>query len=113
MVDLFSSDMGNISRGYILSLKANVALEIVKYCALVTGYPDGEDSGGRAKIALMDACDVAMRSADIANDLVNIFVTRGWIKETTMTLEEESEKVGRLEGIRHESSFRKPTNPVK
>ena len=75
---------------YRLHLKANVALEIIKHCALVTGLPDGEDSAGRSKTTNMAARETAVRACDIADSLVREFEARQWLAEPEPVVEENN-----------------------
>lgn len=101
----FPSDLGFTNKGIVASFRAQMAIEIVKHCALVTGYDSGEDSTGRSKISLMDAEDVAKRAVDIADELVTLFEKKEWIRATTMTRDDDWREAGRLEGLKSASSM--------
>jgi hypothetical protein len=106
MADWFPPDFGHTGTGYLLSLRATVAAEIVKHCALVTGLPNGEDTAGRQKLGLMSAESVASRANDIANYLVDEWEDRAWVRPVTMTLDEEQQELGRLAQVRHQVEWK-------
>jgi hypothetical protein len=105
-MDFFGLEYGRIAAGYIVSLRGQMAERIVMHCAMVVGKPDGEDSTGRAKLALMDSADVAKRANEIADALITDWEARGWVKPTTLTAEEEAVYVGRLERIKARESYK-------
>lgn len=110
MAEWFASDIGHTNNGYITSLRAQIAVEIVKHCALVSGYPDGEDTAGRAKVGLMPAHAVAARANAVANALVEEWENKGWIRPTTMTPEEDWVRVGQLHGYKLRGEY-PPASP--
>lgn len=101
----FPTDLGHTSTGFVTNMRASLSAEIVKHCALVAGVDDGEDSAGRARVGLMPASQVAERAADIADALVAIWETRGWIRPTTMTEEEDWRHVGQLHSIKSKAEY--------
>lgn len=105
MTEWFPSDLGRVGDGVVVDLRAKIACEIVRHCALVTGFPDGEDTAGRQKLGLLPARDVALRAVDIADALVEAFESRQWIRKPVMTLEEDWAEAGRLTGIKQETSY--------
>jgi len=107
MADWFGTDFGQLTRGYVLSLRANLATEIVKQMAIVAGTPNGEDSAGRSKLDVMPSGIVAERAIQIADALVTDFERRGWIRETTMTHEEEARMAGEMSRVKHDAEFKK------
>lgn len=110
MADLFQKhDSGFALQGYKLGLRAAIALDVVKHCALVVGVVDGEDSAGRQKIALMAPLDVADRAANIAESLVDIFQSRGWIQDVEMTPDDEVLEQARLNRLRYDREYTKTT----
>lgn len=54
---------------------------LAKNLAMVVCQPDGEDSAGREKYALMAPKDVARRACDIAGELIYEWEERGWMVE--------------------------------
>ena len=55
------------------------AMSIIERWAMVAAKPDGEDSAGRAKIALSDVGDIVNRACDIAALAFLEFEHRGWL----------------------------------
>lgn len=104
MPDWFPQDLGHASAGHVLSLRAKVALDIVRHAALVVGYPDGEDHAGRAKLGLMPSAAVAARANGIAAAIVDEWELLGWIREPAITPEEDAKLQGALDVARAEAS---------
>ena len=64
-----------------LDLRARMALDIAKQCAMVVAESDGEDSAGRQRIRLLDAHEVALRAVRIAADMWDEFEKRNWLHD--------------------------------
>lgn len=60
-------------------LRARMALEIAKTCGMSTAVEDDEDSTGRQKLRLLSPEEVALRAVNIAGDMYDEFVARGWL----------------------------------
>ncbi len=86
-------------------LKFEVALDIIRHAALVSAKENGEDSSGRQQLMLLTAEQVAVRAADIAEHLVNNAVSRGWVKESTVTNETKARLTGKLRRLGYESEI--------
>lgn len=108
----FPSELGQTHLGYVKSLEATIALDIVKHCALVTAQPDGEDSVGRSKLAVMPAADVATRACDIAEAMVGCWTSRGWLKPTTMTPDQDWTEAGHLQRRKRDAEFSRQREQV-
>lgn len=91
--------------GVAYDLRMNIALDIVKHCALVVGQEDGEDTAGRAKMRLLPAKETATRALDIADALVNGGLERGWIFDRTVSDEEAAFHTGRLNRFKDTAHF--------
>lgn len=107
MADWFPSDLGHTDKGYVLSLRAQLAADIVRHAALVTGYPDGNDPAGRSKLGLMPSPAVASRANGIADALVTEWEQLGWVRPTTMTPDEEWTEAGRLSSIKSVAEWKR------
>jgi hypothetical protein len=59
--------------------QAMLAMQLMTNIAIALGVPNGEDSAGRARLALMPAADVARRACDIAAAAYDQFAARGWL----------------------------------
>jgi hypothetical protein len=68
-----------LSTAAMPNFTANLAVEIVKHCSMVTCVEDGEDSVGRGKAKLLPAAKVAERACDIALHMTEIMEARGWM----------------------------------
>lgn len=60
-------------------LEASIAIELVNKWGMVAGKPDGEDSSGRAKLALLSPAEVVDRAVQTSEMLVNEFRRLGWL----------------------------------
>ena len=69
--------------------KAKIATELLSRWGMVAGKPDGEDSAGRAKLALMPVEEVVTRAVEAADLAVNEMKKRGWFLEIPPQEEEE------------------------
>lgn len=64
-----------------MNIRAGIAVEMVTKWGMVQGYPDGEDSAGRAKIGLMPVSELVQRACDSAQQLFDEFEKRSWVIE--------------------------------
>lgn len=62
----------------VLGPRARAALEMATRWGMVQGYPDGEDSAGRAKLGLMPEADVVDRAIRTTEMLFDRFEALGW-----------------------------------
>ena len=105
MPNWFPTEVGRTQYGYNISLRGQVALNIIRHNSLLTAQINGEDSAGRSKMDNMSAKVTAERALDIADALVSGFEARGWITPLTMTPEEDWAASGRLSRIKANQEF--------
>jgi hypothetical protein len=60
---------------------AEIAQEFVTRWGMIAAKPDGEDSAGRAKLALLAPVEIVQRACDTAELLIAEFEKRGWFVE--------------------------------
>jgi hypothetical protein len=60
---------------------AEIAQELVTRWGIIAARPDGEDSAGRAKLALLAPAEIVQRACDTAELLIAEFEKRGWFVE--------------------------------
>lgn len=113
MPEWFPPDFGLTGTGYVLSLRAQIALEIVKHCALVAGYPDGNDKAGRSKIELMPSPAVASRANGIASAIVDEWEQLGWIRVNELSREDEAREMGRLESVKRAIEWQRTDDQIQ
>ena len=65
----------------VLDTKAELALTMIEKWGMVQGYPDGEDSAGRAKIGLMPIDKLIERAFESAEAAFTEIEKRGWLME--------------------------------
>ena len=65
----------------ILDGKADLALLMIEKWGMVQGFPDGEDSSGRAKIGLMPIGELIERAFESAEAAYKEIERRGWMME--------------------------------
>lgn len=70
-----------VYRKTILDGKAELALLMIEKWGMVQGYPDGEDSAGRAKIGLMPINKLIKRAFESAEVAYKEIEKRGWSME--------------------------------
>lgn len=70
-----------VDETHMLDLTGRIALRLVEHFGLISGFPDGEDKAGRAKIGLLPPPQVVERACDIAALFVAETQKRGWIHE--------------------------------
>lgn len=94
------------SLNMLLEARAIYAWELIKSHPNVAGIQDGEDPTGRSRLRLQTPKELVERSLEISDLYFSAIEARGEIKPTTITLEERSAKMGELEFIRSEGSYR-------
>jgi len=65
----------------VLSDEARLALLFLEKWGMVQGFPDGEDSTGRAKIGLMSIPDLINRAFMLSEEAYKEIQRRGWSME--------------------------------
>lgn len=70
-----------VYRKNVLDCKAELALLMIEKWGMVQGYPDGEDSAGRAKIGLMPIEKLIERAFESAEAAYAEIEKRGWSLE--------------------------------
>jgi hypothetical protein len=105
-MDWFDKDHQHWLEGYNLSLRARVALDIIKHCAMVVAVNDGEDSAGRSRLRLSAPSETAQRANDIADALVAGWEAQGWIRKVDVTPEEAAIEAGRLERVKSREAYK-------
>ena len=65
----------------IFSKKADLALLMIEKWGMVQGFPDGEDSAGRAKLGLMPIDKLIERAFNCADEAFKEIEKRGWSME--------------------------------
>jgi hypothetical protein len=63
----------------LLSIEARMATALIEQWGLVIGTPDGEDSAGRQKFALMPIDEMVKRACDTAAAALATFRAWGWV----------------------------------
>jgi hypothetical protein len=63
-----------------MTLKGDMAWELIKRFGLIAGEPEGEDSSGRAVMRPMDTTEVVARACAITEATWNEFEKRGWLQ---------------------------------
>jgi hypothetical protein len=63
-----------------MTLKGDMAWELIKRFGLIAGEPEGEDSSGRAVMRAMDTIEVVARACAITEATWNEFEKRGWLQ---------------------------------
>jgi hypothetical protein len=61
--------------------EAEIAQEFATRWGMIAAKPDGEDSAGRAKLALLAPAEIVQRACDTADLLIAEFEKRGWFVE--------------------------------
>jgi hypothetical protein len=80
-----------------LEARAAIALKLIEHFAVVAGFPEGEDSAGRAKVRLQTANELVKRAFEIADLFVDLAETRSEIRETTHK-EPAEKRSGEIQG---------------
>src|SRR6185437_6515407 len=62
-----------------LARQADFAARLMEHLSIISAIPDGEDSAGRQKIALMPPNEVASRACNISAAAFAEFESRGWL----------------------------------
>ena len=63
-----------------LELEAELAWALTERWGMVAGIPDGEDTAGRTKLALLSPREVVNRACDTAGLFYKEVDRRGWVK---------------------------------
>lgn len=71
---------------------ARLATSLIERWGLVMAVPDGEDSTGRQRGALMPVVDVVARACDTADQAIAEFRSRGWLIDLPSILGEEASR---------------------
>lgn len=69
--------------------QAAFAMDLMKHLGICAGRPDGEDSTGRQKGALLSPDEVVTRACSIADIAWQEFQKRGWILDIPVTPKKE------------------------
>ncbi len=72
-----------------MTMKGDMAWELIKRFGLIAGDPTGEDSSGRAIMRAMDTTEVVARACCIAETAWNEFEKRGWLQALPTPPDEE------------------------
>lgn len=99
--------------GHLMELRARIALGLVERYGSIAATYEGEDSAGRAKLALQEPAALVGRCFDIAEVFVGTAIARGLIRPPAQTVEQAMERAGRLQAIKHEAETRRWGMPVE
>lgn len=91
----------------------HIANELLGHIAIAMGEPDGEDSSGRQKFALMAPADVATRALDIAEELVEQGAERGHIVIHSFETKEEFYEVAYGDKVLDEYEWQRAQDKAK
>ena len=72
-------EFGGLRAKVIPSMESELSVRLL-HNSILMGNPDGEDSQGRAKLAIMAPAATARRACDIAAAMMDEWERRGWIK---------------------------------
>lgn len=92
--------------GVYLELRSGVALRLLEHFGIVAGKRDKEDTVGRAAYDLQSPAEAVARCFALADAFVDTAESRGDVQIHSMTDEERSAKIGKLERIKTDAMYR-------
>lgn len=99
--------------GCVMELRVRIALNLIERYGAIAGTLKGEDTAGRAKVALQEPAALVTRCFDIAELTVETAIARGFLRQPAQTIEQVMEATGRLNAIKHETESRRWRFPVE
>lgn len=105
-MDFFSREENQaIDHGYQIGLKASIVMDILRTHPLIAGKSDGEDSAGRARLREANVEEVLDMAFALADGFVERAAVNGWIKATTVPVEQAAVIVGIRRGFMEKAQY--------
>jgi hypothetical protein len=93
--------------GAFFEMRTELAWQLIRQYGLVSGTPDGEDSGGRSKHTNMTVRETVDRCFDLADEFVDAAEDRGGIRVPILTEEQKAARRAGLVKLERELTWKK------